>query len=69
MLDHFTEADPAGVRADRHPELGGHQVDGQNLVHSGHPGGINLQPGGVNVMVIIFGHFNYFWRKNAFLKK
>ena len=42
MLDDLAEADAAGVRADRHAELGGQQQVGDVLVHPGDPAGVDL---------------------------
>jgi hypothetical protein len=42
VLDDLAQADPAGVRADRHPELGGQQQVGQVLVHPGDAARVDL---------------------------
>lgn len=45
MLDGLTQADAAGVRADRYAELGGQQQVGNVLVDATDPGGIDLHDG------------------------
>jgi hypothetical protein len=42
VLDGLAQADAAGVRADRHAELGRQQQVGDVLVHPGHPAGVDL---------------------------
>ena len=46
VLDVLAQADAARVRADRHPELLGHQEDGEHLVDAGHPAGVDLDERG-----------------------
>lgn len=43
VLDQFAQADPAGVRADGHAELGREKQDGEVLVDAGDTGGVDLQ--------------------------
>ena len=37
VLDHLAEADAAGVGADGHADLVGHEVDGEDVVEATHP--------------------------------
>ena len=42
VLDMFAESDTAGVRADRHAALGGHEEYGENLVDAAEPTTVDL---------------------------
>src|SRR4029077_20944119 len=42
VLDVFAHADSAGMRAHRHPELGGQQQDGDHLVDTAQPAAVDL---------------------------
>ena len=42
MLNHLAEPHAARVRADGHAHLGGHEVDGEDVVEAAHPGRVDL---------------------------
>ena len=42
VLHELAQADAAGMRADRHAELGGHEQHGEHLVHAAQPARVDL---------------------------
>src|SRR5579859_1948761 len=45
VLNVLAQTHSPGMRADPHPELRGHEKDGQNLVNSSYPAGVHLKNG------------------------
>ena len=42
VLNHLAEADASRVGADGDADLGGHEVDGEDVVEAAHPGRVDL---------------------------